>query len=212
VSADPAPASTIPTAVIWDMGGIMYRCFTELMVEVGRAQGWPLERMPMGPTGLVPDPNYEAMDRGEFSEPEYVQRLAAALAKENIAFSPYRDIDFSEGDRPQTWVAIERLQAAGFQQALLTNDASRWLGERWWETWEHRRFFDAVVDVKTIGIRKPAPEPYLACVSALSISAKACLFIDDMHVNCTGAQAVGMQSFWFDWGFKSPSANRRMGE
>jgi FMN phosphatase YigB (HAD superfamily) len=198
MSTGPSPSSTIPTAVIWDMGGIMYQFFTELMVDVGRAQDWPLEHMPMGPTGPAPDPHYEAMDRGEFGEPEYVKRLAAVLAKEDIAFSPYRDIDFSNGDRPQTWAAIERLQVAGFQQVVLTNDATRWLGERWWETWVYRRFFAAIVDVKTIGIRKPAPEPYLACVRALSISPEECLFIDDMHVNCIGAEAVGMQSYWFD--------------
>ncbi len=198
MSTGPSPSRAVPTAVIWDMGGIMYRFFTELMVDVGRAQDWPLQRMPMGPTGPAPDPDYEAMDRGEFDEPEYVKRIAAVLAKEDIDFSPDRDIDFSRGDRPQTWAAIERLQVAGFKQVVLTNDASRWLGERWWETWVYRRFFEAIVHVKTIGIRKPAPEPYLACVRALSISADECLFVDDMHVNCTGAEAVGMQSYWFD--------------
>lgn len=191
-------SSTVPTTLIWDMGGIMYRFFTELMVDVGKAQNWPLERMPMGPTGPAPDPYYEAMDRGELSEPEYVKRLATVLAKEDIAFSPYRDIDFSTGDRSQTWAAIASLQDAGFRQVVLTNDATRWLGECWWETWVYRRFFEAVVDVKTIGIRKPAPEPYLACARALSVSPEECLFIDDMHVNCTGAEAVGMQSYWFD--------------
>ena len=193
-----SPSSTMPTAVIWDMGGVMYRFFTELMVDVGKAQDWPLERMPMGPTGPAPDPYYEALDRGELNEPEYVKRLLTVLAKEDITFSPYRDIDFSSGDRSQIWAAIASLHDAGFQQVVLTNDATRWLGERWWETWVYRQYFEATVDVKTIGIRKPAPEPYLACVHALSISPEKCLFVDDMHVNCTGAEAVGMQSYWFD--------------
>ncbi len=43
-----------------------------------------------------------------------------------------------------------------------------------------------------------ASEPYLACVDTLSVSPQSCLFIDDMHVNCSGAEAVGMQSYWFD--------------
>jgi len=189
---------TMPRAVIWDMGGIMYRFFTELMLDVGKEQGWPLERLPLGPTGPAPDPYYEAMDRGEFNESEYVKRLLAELAQEGITFSPYQDLDFSKGSRPKTWAAIAHLQVVGFQQMVLTNDASRWLGERWWETWAYRPLFDAVLDVQTIGVRKPAPEPYLASAQVLSLPPQECLFIDDLHVNCSGAEAVDMQSYWFD--------------
>ncbi|KAA3628235.1 MAG: HAD family hydrolase [Proteobacteria bacterium] len=185
-------------AVIWDMGGIMYRFFTELMVDVGKERGWPLDRLPLGPTGPGPDPYYAAMDRGEISEPDYVVHIVEALAAESIAFSPYTDLDFSRGERPATWRAIEHLQQAGWKQALLTNDATAWLGERWWESWEHAHLFDAVVDVKSVGVRKPAPEPYLACAEALNRSPQSCLFVDDMRANCAGAEAVGMQSFWFD--------------
>ncbi len=192
------PVYVLPSAIIWDMGGIMYRFFTELMLDVGIEQGWPLEHIPLGPTGPAPDPSYAAMDRGEFNESEYVKRLLTALAKEGITFSPYQDLDFSTGERPNTWEAIERLQVAGFRQMVLTNDASRWLGERWWETWPYRRLFDAILDVQTIGVRKPAPEPYLASARMLSLPPEQCLFIDDLHANCSGAEAVGMQSYWFD--------------
>lgn len=205
-----APNPTI-SAVIWDMGGIMYRFFTELLVDRGREQGWPLERLPLGPTGPGPDPLYAAMGRGELDEPEYVRRVAAALEGEGIAFSPYRDLDFANRDRPATWATIERLLQAGFRQVVLTNDATRWLGERWWETWEHGRYFEAIVDVVTLGIRKPAPEPYLACARELGIGPEMCLFVDDMRVNCKGAEAVGMHSSWFDITEPEGSLERLLG-
>ncbi len=186
------------SAVIWDMGGIMYRFFTELLVDQGHEQGWPLERLPLGPTGPGPDSLYTAMDRGELGEPEYVKKLVAALQEEGIGCSPYHDLDFASHDRPATWAAIERLQQAGFRQVVLTNDATRWLGERWWETWKHRSLFNAIVDVVTLGVRKPAPEPYLACARELGVLPEECLFVDDMHINCKGAEAVGMQSHRFD--------------
>ena len=191
-------SETTPQAIIWDMGGILYRFFAELMVDEGRKRGWPLERLPLGPTGPGPDPDYAAMDRGEISEPEYVVRVTDALARAGITFSPYTDLDFSEGDRPETWAVVEKLHKAGWRQGLLTNDATAWLGERWWETWPYRHLFEAVIDVKTAGVRKPAPEPYLACIEAMQCEPQRCLFIDDMHANCRGAEAVGMQSFWFD--------------
>ncbi|MCF7980395.1 MAG: HAD-IA family hydrolase [Pseudomonadales bacterium] len=191
-------SDSIPKVIIWDMGGIMYRFFTELLLEVGKKQGWPLERLPLGPTGPGADPFYQRMDKGEMSEPEYLKCITDVLAKQGIEFSPYKDLDFSKGERVQTWNVIKHLKMAGFRQALLTNDASAWLGDCWWEKWPHVHLFEQVIDVKSIGVRKPAPEPYLACVKALHCEPKDCLFVDDMHANCRGAEAVGMQSFWFD--------------
>lgn len=187
-----------PPVVIWDMGGILYRFFTEVMVERGRQEGWPVEELALGPTGPGPDPDYAALDRGDISEPEYVRRLTAGLARRGIRFSPYDDVGLGGRERAQMWPLVARLRQQGRRQVLLTNDATAWLGERWWETWQHRGLFEAIVDVKTIGIRKPAPEPYLACTQALDVSPSQCIFIDDMHVNCAGAEAVGMASYWFD--------------
>jgi len=99
---------------------------------------------------------------------------------------------------PATWDAIHRLHAAGHRQAVLTNDASRWLGPRWWQTWRFGTWFDALVDVDEVGVRKPAPAPYLCAAKALEADPGSCLFIDDMPVNCRGAEAVGMASLWFD--------------
>ncbi len=176
----------------------MYRFFAELMVDIGVARGWPVERLPLGPTGPGADPHYAAMDRGEISEPEYVSRLVNALTEEGIAFSPYTDLDFSKGERSEAWPVIEHLHSAGWKQALLTNDATAWLGECWWETWPYAHLFEAIIDVKTVGVRKPAPEPYLACAKALNCTPSSCLFVDDIRANCRGAEQTGMQSFWFD--------------
>jgi len=180
------------------MGGIMYRFFAEWMVDVGTERGWPIERLPLGPTGPGADPHYEAMDRGDISEPEYVNWLIKALDEAGITFSPYTDLDFSTGERPEVWPVIEHLHTTGWKQALLTNDATAWLGERWWDAWPYKHLFDAIVDVKTVGVRKPAPEPYLACTKALNCAPSSCLFVDDIRANCHGAEQVGMQSFWFD--------------
>ncbi len=49
----------------------------------------------------------------------------------------------------------------------------------------------------TVGVRKPAPEPYLAVADALGVPTEECLFVDDLPVNCRGAEAVGMESQLF---------------
>jgi putative hydrolase of the HAD superfamily len=185
-------------AVIWDMGGIMFRYFTELMLDLGAERGWPLDRLALGPTGRLPDPAYEDMLEGRIDEPEYLEAVVGRLRAEGIDFDPPRDLDWSGESRPETWAAIRRIHDSGLHQGLLTNDATRWLGVRWWETWEPARWFDAVVDVVTLGVRKPAPEPYLAAATALGLEPAACVFVDDMPVNCRGAEAVGMGAHRFD--------------
>jgi putative hydrolase of the HAD superfamily len=180
------------------MGGILYRYFTELMVEVGRARRWPLDRVPLGPTGPIDDPDYARLLAGEFDEPEYLRRITAKLAAEGIDFDAPRDLSWEGHQRDVAWKAVRRIHDAGHLQAILTNDASKWLGPNWWETWEPAPWFDAMVDVSTVGVRKPAPEPYLAAVDALRVPAAECLFIDDIPVNCRGAEAVGMSSHLFD--------------
>ena len=180
------------------MGGVFSEYFTEVLVSVGRAQGWPLARIPLGPTGDVADPAYGDMSEGRIEESDYVSICAARLAAEGLEFNPRTDTDWSLHQRPGTWALIERLHSLGRVQAILTNDASAWMGADWWERWEPARFFASIVDVATLGVRKPHPDAYVAAYQAISRDPGACLFVDDTVVNCRGAEAVGMQSEWFD--------------
>lgn len=185
-------------AIVWDMGGIFRRYFTEPMVEIGRERGWPLDRLPLGPTGNVDDPDYLKMCEGALDEPEYLSIVRGRLTDAGIDFDPVRDVDWEGERRPAVWRAIALIHESHLFQAILTNDATRWMGERWWETWEPARFFDAMIDVATLKHRKPRPEPYLEVIDRTGFAAEECIFIDDMPVNCRGAVAVGMQSQWFD--------------
>jgi putative hydrolase of the HAD superfamily len=185
--------------VIWDMGGIFQRYFTEPMVEIGRARGWPVDRLPLGPTGPAPDPAYERMAEGEVTEGEYLRGLLAALAAEGITFDPVSDHDWEQERRPEVWALIEQIaEDPAIRQITLTNDATAWMGELWWETWPDAHRFDALVDVATIGVRKPAPEPFLHALAVIGLPASDCVFVDDMPVNCRGAEAVGIRAVWFD--------------
>ncbi len=203
---EPGRMSTLPH-VVWDMGGIMFRYFTELLVEVAHDRGWPTDRLPLGPTGDIHDDNYDRLLAGEFDEPHYLQLIVADLKAEGIDFDPPRDLDWLGHERTETWATIERIHAAGHRQALLTNDASKWLGPNWWEDWPPSKWFDSVIDVSTLGVRKPAPEPYLASAGALGVPPEECLFVDDMPPNCRGAEAIGMASHLFR--IKDPDASLR---
>jgi len=58
---------------------------------------------------------------------------------------------------------------------------------------------DAVVISEQIGIKKPAPEPFLECLKRLEVLAVNTWFVGDHALNgIAGASAVGMQAFWLE--------------
>ena len=185
-------------AIIWDMGGIIYDYFTESILRRAESEGWDIRGIPIGPTSGVADPDFLAADRGEIGEPEYGDRLQSRMRAAGIEIVIPDDVRDGFLIRSETVEALAGFKAAGYLQSVLTNDGTRWLGEGWWETWELREYFDAIIDVLQVGVKKPAPEPYLASVDALGLEPGECVFVDDLHINCEGAERVGIASVWFD--------------
>lgn len=184
--------------VVWDMGGVFQPYFTEVVVDEARRRGWPLDRMPMGPTGIVDDPEYRRMCEGHLDERDYFELTGQRLRAEGIAFDLVPGHDGLAAHRPAVWSLVEDLAGSPLRQAILTNDASRWLGPRWWTTWPHRHLFDVILDVAVTGVRKPAPGPFHHVLSELGADAASCLFVDDMPVNCDAAARLGMHTHLFD--------------
>ena len=58
--------------------------------------------------------------------------------------------------------------------------------------------FEQVIDVVTLGVRKPHPLTYTTTAERMGLDVAECLFVDDMAVNLDGAEAVGMPGFYFD--------------
>jgi HAD superfamily hydrolase (TIGR01509 family) len=48
-----------------------------------------------------------------------------------------------------------------------------------------------------LGVRKPAPAFYERLLERIDRAARECLFVDDVEVNCRGAEAVGMRAHRF---------------
>lgn len=189
---------TARPALVWDMGGILYRYFTEVMLAIAPTRGWDLTGVPLGPTSGVHDPAYDRMLRGDIDEHDYLEEVRERLRRAGIDADPVTAIDWEGHERTEVWALIAAAHEAGHPQAVLSNDATRWLGEQWWDRWEPARWFDAMIDVATLRERKPAAGPYLAAADALGVAPDECLFVDDLPVNCHGAEVVGMASHLVD--------------
>jgi len=52
--------------------------------------------------------------------------------------------------------------------------------------------FDAVIESSKVGLRKPDPKIYLMMCDLLSVKPEACVYLDDLGINCKPAAQLGM--------------------
>jgi glucose-1-phosphatase len=186
--------------VLWDIGQVVYESPFERFAELEEHAGMPIGTLPRGPFGAAPDPAYDDVDSGARDEPEYWRDIEA-LAQQTVPglhiYDALRELGWEGRGRP---VVVELLAdiPTRYRQAVLTNDATKFLGAGWRATWEYAPHFERIVDSLDIGVRKPDVAAYTKAVDTLDVEAARVLFIDDLTVNVAGARAAGMQGYRFD--------------
>ena len=54
--------------------------------------------------------------------------------------------------------------------------------------------FDAIIESSKAGVRKPDPRIYLMMCELLAVEPRACVYLDDLGINCKPAAALGMKA------------------
>jgi putative hydrolase of the HAD superfamily len=57
---------------------------------------------------------------------------------------------------------------------------------------EVMQLFDAIIESSRTGLRKPNPKVYLMMCERLGVSPRACVYLDDLGINCKPAAQLGM--------------------
>jgi putative hydrolase of the HAD superfamily len=52
--------------------------------------------------------------------------------------------------------------------------------------------FDAIIESSKVGVRKPDPRIYQMMCELLAVEPVACIYLDDLGVNCKPAAQLGM--------------------
>ena len=186
--------------VLWDIGQVLYQSPFERFDELEAHTGIPAGTLPRGPFGTEPDPSYDAVDSGERDEPEYWRDIEA-LAQQSVPglhiYDALRELGWDGRGRPVVLALLADI-ASRYRQAVLTNDATKFLGEGWRDTWEYAGYFERVVDSLDIGVRKPHAAAFTAAVELLDVDPARVLFVDDLEVNVRGARDAGLQGFRFE--------------
>ena len=140
------------------------------------------------------------LERGEISEDEFVDRLESGL-ESILGHRPhlhhFRHKFFGALDPNEEMIELMReLKAAGLKMAMLTNNVREW-EPLWRSMLPVDEIFEEIVDSAFVGARKPEPRIYELTLERVGAPAESCLFIDDLEVNCEGAEALGMSAVHF---------------
>jgi putative hydrolase of the HAD superfamily len=141
-----------------------------------------------------------AMERGEMTEVDFLAELGRGL-EPLLDHEPhlhrFRELFIGSLEaNPEMIELMRQLQAEGKRMAMLTNNVREW-EPLWRAMLPVDEIFETVVDSAFVGCRKPEPRIYELTVERLGLPPEACLFIDDMLVNCEGARAMGMAAVHF---------------
>jgi putative hydrolase of the HAD superfamily len=172
----------LETVKAWlDADGIDHSSYRTVMGRWVRAYGDAGDGSPI-----------HALERGECTTEEFERLLAAEIvrldgdpvAPDGLLAKMFAGTVLSEPMQS----LMRELRSAGLRTALLSNS---------WGLADYPRevfpgLFDAVVLSAEVGMRKPEEQIFLHAAQLLGLRPQECVFIDDIEVNVTAAEAIGM--------------------
>jgi putative hydrolase of the HAD superfamily len=182
-------------AVMFDFGGVIstspFEAFAHLETERGLPSGFI-----RSVNATNPDDNaWARLERSEIG----VDGFAADWAAEARALGHELDgrlvLERLSGEiRPRMVAAIDGCRRRHYKTACLTNNFAapdRVLSEEMAEVYA---LFDAVLESRVLGVRKPDPRFYELACATLGVAAEESVFLDDLGVNLKPARALGMHT------------------
>ncbi|MEI6486150.1 MAG: HAD-IA family hydrolase [Sphingomonadales bacterium] len=180
-------------AIIFDFGGVITSSPFEAFARYEAQRGLP-NAFIRTVNATNPDSNaWARLERSEISTAEF----DAAFRAEALALGqdvPGRDVlPLLAGDlRPGMVAALQACKAA-FKVGCITNNVASEEDIGWGPSVRHiLAEFDHVIESAKVGLRKPDPRIYLMMCEALGVPPQACVYLDDLGINCKPAAAMGM--------------------
>ena len=190
-------------AVISDFGGVLTSPLLQSFMAFQDQTGITTEALGKGMQAATEangeNPLFE-MERGEITEEAFLALLTDAL-EPLLGHRPemhrFKEIYFEALEpNPQMIELMRELKAEGFQMAMLTNNVREW-EPLWRAMLPVDEIFEMVVDSGFVGCRKPESKIYALTLDRISRPAEACLFVDDVLINCEGARKAGISAVHF---------------
>lgn len=182
-------------AVIFDFGGVVTASPFDAFARFEAARGLPKAFLRQVNANNAQDNAWARLERGELDRREFDRRFreeSRALGHEVSGSEVMAAL--SGALRPRMVAAVRRCKQS-FKVGCITNifladdgDAHQMAGD----TAEAFKVFDAVIESAKVGLRKPDPRIYLMMCELLAVAPGACVYLDDLGVNCKPAAQLGM--------------------
>ncbi|MBL8553501.1 MAG: HAD-IA family hydrolase [Phenylobacterium sp.] len=189
-------------AVIWDFGGVFTSSPFEAFNRLEAERGLPVDLIRRV---NATDPDTNAWALFERNEIDAAGFDALFLAESTALGHPLRGADVLPrlaGElRPRMVEALKACKAAGFKVGCITNNvvsehspgqdgAQKAAGAMG----QVMPLFDAIIESSKAGVRKPDPRIYLMMCDLLGVQPDACIYLDDLGINCKPAAGLGMKA------------------
>ena len=188
------------TTVIFDFGGVVTSSPFEAFARFEAERGLP-DGTIRGLNATDPDTNaWARFERAEIDPAAFDAQFSAEAKAAGHAISGKDVLALLSGEiRPAMVAMLDQLKAEGYIIGCITNNVPSGKGAGMAGTPEKAAAvaaimarFDHVIESSKIGIRKPDPRIYQMMCDALGVQPAACIYLDDLGVNCKPAAALGM--------------------
>jgi putative hydrolase of the HAD superfamily len=191
-------------AIVSDFGGVLTTPLVESFMAFQDQTGITTETLGKAmqaatETNGGENPLFE-MERGEITEDSFLALLTEHLEPllgHHPEMHRFREIYFEAlQPNPAMIELVRELKGEGYRMAMLTNNVREW-EPLWRSMLPVDEIFETVVDSGFVGCRKPESKIYALTLERLREPAEACLFVDDVLINCEGARKAGLHAVHF---------------
>lgn len=190
------------SAVIFDFGGVITASPFEAFNRLEAERGLPADFVRRVNAA---DPHTNAwarFERAEIGPAEFDRAFAAESRALGHELGGAEVLAVLAGAiRPEMVAALDRLRAAGYRLACITNNVPEAGGRGMTRDSERAAAyeaifarFEAVIESSKVGVRKPDPRIYRMMCERLGLEARRCVYLDDLGINCKPAAALGMHA------------------
>jgi putative hydrolase of the HAD superfamily len=186
-------------AVVWDFGGVFTTSPFEAFNRYEASRGLPPNHIRTVNSTNPLENAWALFERSEIDAAGF----DALFAEESRALGhDVRGADvlpLLSGDVRPAMVAALKACKAHFKVGCITNNVMTGSGAGMASTTQKAAaigeimgLFDAVIESSKVGVRKPDPRIYQMMCELLDVEPAACVYLDDLGVNCKPAAQLGM--------------------
>jgi len=187
-------------AVIWDFGGVFTTSPFEAFNRYEARRGLPKDLIRTINATNPHDNAWALFERAEINAAGFDAKFAEEAAALGHEVRGGDVLPLLSGDvRPRMVDALATCKQH-FKVGCITNNmagtgrgpgmAATAEGES--KTGHIMLMFDAIIESSKVGVRKPDPRIYLMMCDLLAVEPGACIYLDDLGVNCKPAAQLGM--------------------